>query len=663
MRLSFCSSLLGVLLFAAPLATAVANPPPLYAVEDFFKDTEFERPVLSPDGKHLAVLRTINGRKNIVVYNIDDRRSWSVTNLSDKDVLNVRWMNRDILRFRITTDEGAEGGFDIGFLISEFFVRLDGSRTWQAAPQTPSGGGRAFYGILHDLPDEPHHVLISHRGRDRFSPDVFRMDIRNGRTQIVVRNPDWISDWIADHDGKVRLGVGTTLERDRNWIIWRAREEDEWTTIAEFRRGERRWMPIAFDEDNRQLLVASNLDADTTGLFSYDPETRQMGEVIYRDSRYDIHRSSTMDLAPDDFLHFRGADAKLMGFTVENERSVAVWINREMAAWQQSIDAEIPGELHRVISSDSNFRRHLIAHYSDRQPTRLSLLDLDARALMPLFVSRPNLNPEHMSEMRPVTFRARDGLPISGYLTLPNGRGESQLPLIIHPHGGPWSRDRWGFNGEIQFLANRGFAVLQVDFRGSIGYGYQHLMKSRHQIGLAMQDDLTDAVRWAIAEGIADPSRIGIYGASYGGYATMAGLVYTPELYAFGINYVGVVDLVDQINSYRYPRRFEGGYQHWVYWAGDPDTDSERLKQTSPANYVERIKVPLMVVAGVRDGAVLIRQHEILTRALKSKRIPFTEIVRGYEGHGFGYEHNRLDLYSQIDTFLAPFRAPVGASD
>ncbi|NIW23916.1 MAG: prolyl oligopeptidase family serine peptidase [Gammaproteobacteria bacterium] len=303
--------------------------------------------------------------------------------------------------------------------------------------------------------------------------------------------------------------------------------------------------------------------------------------------------------------------------------------------------------------SDDEQRLLILAH-SDTDPGSFYLLD-QARGQLRYYASRMSwLNPQVLAEMRPITITARDGIKLRGYLTIPNGAERIDLPLILHPHGGPYGiRDSWGFNRHVQFLASRGYAVLQINFRGSGGYGKAFMDIAWQQWGLAMQDDLTDAVQWAIDEGIADPERVCIYGASYGGYATMAGITTTPELYQCAVNYVGVIDL-RALYAYWSGSPYVTGLEAWFERAiGHPREDRERLEATSPVNNLDGLEVPLLIVHGRRDPRVPIAQADMLTRALRRREIEHELLIKNDEGHGFVKEENNFELYSRLEAFFA----------
>jgi dipeptidyl aminopeptidase/acylaminoacyl peptidase len=274
------------------------------------------------------------------------------------------------------------------------------------------------------------------------------------------------------------------------------------------------------------------------------------------------------------------------------------------------------------------------------------------KKLEELAVVKPGVDPDQMAAMQPVSFPARDGLVLRGYLTLPKGREAKNLPLIIHPHGGPYGiRDDWVFNAEVQFYANRGFAVLQIDYRGSGGYGAKFERDGYHKFGLEMQDDLSDGVKWAVDSGLADPQRVVISGASYGGYATMAGLAFTPELYCAGINYVGVTNLTTQWGKYK-GTDSQLGVVHRLFGDMDKAADRKRAYDTSPVNFADRIRVPVLMAYGMNDPRVKIDQGYDMESALKKAGKPYEMLIERDEGHGFRKEELSIAFYTKVDEFL-----------
>jgi dipeptidyl aminopeptidase/acylaminoacyl peptidase len=426
------------------------------------------------------------------------------------------------------------------------------------------------------------------------------------------------------------------------------------------------WEPVAFDGDNRSVLVWSDLGRQTRALYRYDPATRQLGELVVADETYDIVIPNIESFPRSHHIVFDPSKSRIVGIGYYADRLRFHWLDSEIAAIHQQVEAALPDTVHSIRQISEDGSRIIFSSYSDRDPGVYYLFDKPRKKLSEIAVVSPRIDPDQMAPVKRVKFKARDGLDLHGYLTLPRGREPKRLPLILHPHGGPFGpRDDWTYNAEVQFYANRGFAVLQVDYRGSGGYGRPFEMAGYKRWGLEMQDDLTDGVKWLIAEGIADPARVVISGASYGGYASMAGLAFTPELYCAGINYVGVTDLELLIPKAAPPER--------TWWRhsrlGDlaKREDKERIHNTSPVNFADRIRVPILMAYGKNDPRVVIEHGYAMERALKKSGREYKMIIEPDEGHGFRKEEQRIAFYREVDAFLATVmsgrgRVEVGGS-
>jgi dipeptidyl aminopeptidase/acylaminoacyl peptidase len=316
------------------------------------------------------------------------------------------------------------------------------------------------------------------------------------------------------------------------------------------------------------------------------------------------------------------------------------------------LQKQLPGYELVVQSATRDETRFVVAALSDLTQGTRYFYDARSNRLEKLGELAPWLPAAQMAPMKPITYTSRDGLSIPGYLTLPVGREAKSLPCIVNPHGGPWARDAWGFNPEVQFLANRGYCVLQMNFRGSTGYGRKFWEASFGQWGLKMQDDVSDGVAWLVAQGIADPKRVAIYGASYGGYATLAGVAFTPDLYAAAINYVGVSNLFTFMKTI--PPYWEPWRAQMYEMVGNPDDakDKARMQATSPVFHVDRIRTPLLVAQGARDPRVNKAESDQIVEALKKRGVAVQYIVKDNEGHGFANEENQLDFYTAMQSFL-----------
>lgn len=647
-----------------------AGAPGGVPLEDFFRNARFDEVQISPNGRFLSVITRTEKHpeaRNIVVMEIghwDEARL--VTDYEDEEVRWHAWAEDDRLVFKVDRDyENVNRGFEYVGLYS---VRQDGRegrplhepfrddrRRGRGTRQATNAWGGSAENLIYldSLPNDPSRVLVG-KEDDYFFPDAYRLDVSTGRLELAARAEGHRESWYADSRGRVRAALGRGPVRDDLQYALEARDEEEapWRIVREFHDED--LQVHGFDRDDRHLWVSSRIGRDRLALYRLDTTTGELGEPDHQDPEYDVSGQS---------LYARGLirrkDGTPLLFEYMADRPRRVFLDDGWAELQATIDEALPDTVNSLVDWDDAETRFVVHARSDRQAGAWYLFDREAMSLKFLVAARPWLDAERLQPMEPVRFEARDGLVIHGYLT--RAAGDGPAPLIVHPHGGPYGfRDEWGFNPEVQFLASRGYAVLQVNYRGSGGYGRDFETQAYRRWGLEMQDDLTDAVRWAIDEGFADPERVGIYGASYGGYATMMGLVKTPELYRVGISYVGVVDLLaDYKVSTRktYKIRVAGHFDiydaYWRMLIGDPATEAGRLRDASPIHFVDRIRAPVFVVHGQDDPRVDIdSQFWPLVRELKKHGKTFESMVKRHEGHGFFKEANQVELYTAIEAFL-----------
>ncbi|MCY4166048.1 MAG: S9 family peptidase [Gammaproteobacteria bacterium] len=651
-RLSCCGLALAAMLL---ISQTHADTVKRYSVSDFFKNSDFAALRLSPNGEWLGAIGPYEGSRNLFSMRLEDRKAARLTNLkssgrqsSQRDIAFFFWANDERLIFGM--DTGGNESYSL------FAVNRDGT---QQRELFKGDRGILFYPtytrLLDRLPHDHDHILVVNNERNKTHPDVFRLNIYDGKMTRVETNPGYIQGWMTDRDGQVRFAVGSPNSQGRaleegellNQVsYYRPSPDAEWQVAHRTHEFDGpHFVPLEFAADNKSLYVATNKGRDTAALYTFDPETGQLGDLIVADKRADVGPG----------LVLSRKDYRPLWVSWQYELPEQAMLDEEFAALQATIDTSFPDKVNRITSMSMDESRMLIHSGSDRDPGTYYLYDKDAGTIEFLLRPRRWIDPQDMSAMTPIRYEARDGEKINGYLTVPAGAEAKNLPLIINPHGGPYGiRDYWGHRAETQFLANRGYAVMQMNYRGSGGYGQRFLDIAWQKWGLEMQDDITDGVLWAIEEGIADPDRICIYGASYGGYATMAGITKTPELYQCAVNYVGVVDIIALLD---YHHRFrEGQYiQAWGKRAiGDRKADRERLLATSPINHLDKIKVPLYVVHGKRDPRV---PHDTqfmpLMRKLRGTEIDYKSMVKKNEGHGFSGEANRIELYTELEQFFA----------
>jgi dipeptidyl aminopeptidase/acylaminoacyl peptidase len=619
------------------LALAAATPPAAeLPVETFFRKPTFSNVEFSPDGGAIAMLQSIEGQMNLVVLDLDTKVKTLLTNFRDQEVAAYSWAGDKRLAFVLDTKGDEFFGLYVVGRDGKGFRELSGT----AEVQIKQGkmNPRPLY-LFAELPDDPDHFLVLDDGRFQLFPDVYRISLRSGRKNMVVANPGNVSSWLTDNKGVVRIGIA--VEPGSTSVIYRDGEGKDWETIHTGGVDEFDWWPLGFDGDNRTLFIASGEGRKTSAIFRYDTITRKTEPApVLEDPIYDV----------DGIRYWRSLN-KVVGCSYQADKPRTHWLDPACAKNQAIVDAALPGARNVISEASPDGKLLLINSYSDREPGVYYLMDLGRRQIQELAVTREWIDPEKMAPMKPVQFDARDGLSLHGYLTIPVGREPRALPMILLPHGGPYGiRDTWRFDPEIQFLANRGYAVLQVNFRGSGGYGHGFEQAGYRKWGEAMQDDLTDAVQWAVAEGYADPKRIVIMGGSYGGYAVMAGLAFTPELYQAGVNIVGVTDvelLLEGSSHWPEVRR-----EAYALRIADRKADKERMKAVSPVYHAQSIRAPVFMAYGKNDPRVDIRHGASMERALKREGKTFEYFVRPDEGHGYRKEQNAFELYSRIDAFL-----------
>lgn len=628
------NSLIAIMLFGLLAAqSALAAKPGL---DHFFKKPDFSQFQLSPNGKFIAGLAPVGTRQNIVVIDLETKKSGAVTSVSEQDVSGFMWANNDRLLF-FMDDDGNES-FGI------WAVNKDGSqpRTLVQAAATRPGRIQSTF-VLDILEDDKDHVLVSSNDRRAAYPDVYKLNIISARKKILHKNPGKIVNWATGWDGKVMGGF--YQDELYSGFMTLDSETGEWKEVTRVRYDEPSFAPAMLTGDGVNGYIQSNLTPegeprDKAALYRYNFDTNEIGELVYEHSIVDCCGTLSTRKTKD-----------LIGISYMVGKPEVVYTDKRWKSIMDGIDQALPDTVNAMTSTDWEETIGVVTSYSSTQPPTYYLYDFEERKLSYLADSRPWVKAEEMAEMVPFEFKARDGLELHGYLTTPNGSDGKNLPLIVNPHGGPWARDGWGYNNEHQFLASRGYAVLQVNFRGSTGFGMNHLHLSKRQWGQTMQNDITDAVMWAIDQGIADKDRVCIYGASYGGYATMAGLTYTPDLYQCGINYVGVTDIALLFKSM--PDTWGAAATQMKDRVGDPKEDKEFLEEWSPSNHADKIKAPVFMAYGRMDPRVAIKHADVMEKALKENGVKYELMVKGDEGHGFRKQENIYDFYGRMETFLA----------
>lgn len=602
---------------------------PLIPLKDFFKNPERTAYKISPDGNFYSYLAPFESRMNIFVQEIGSDSAVRLTGETDRDIAGYFWANNSRLLY--LKDNGGDENFKL------YGVNTDGT---QQICFTDFPGVRTQ--IIDDLEDIPEYVIIGLNKRNPQVFDAYRLNIVTGEMEMIAENPGNIVGWMTDHEGKLRVASAMAADGISTQLLYRETESQPFQVIltSSFKD---QLSPQFFTFDNKNLYVSTNLGRDKAVIAEFDPATGQEISVLYENPDYDVEA-----------LSYSRKRKVLTAASYESHKRERHFFDEQSKAIFDRLALDLGNYEIAITSYNKDENKIIVRTYSDRSLGAYYLYDLAADKLEKIADVSPWLNEEHMAQVFPVQYTSRDGLTIHGYLTLPKGftpETANSLPVIINPHGGPWARDSWGFNPEIQFLANRGYAVFQMNFRGSTGYGKDFWMRSFKQWGLAMQDDITDGVNWLVSKGIADPTRIAIYGASYGGYATLQGIVKDPQLYAAAVDYVGVSNLFTFMNTI--PPYWKPFLEMMYEMVGNPGQDSLLLAQNSPALNADKIVTPLFIAQGANDPRVNKAESDQMVEALKARNIEVEYMVKDNEGHGFSNEENQFEFYEAMENFLA----------
>lgn len=627
-----------ILLAAAIMATTLlltscksnkVEKAPLIPLKDFFKNPERTAYKISPDGNFYSYLAPYESRMNIFVQEIGSDSAIRLTSETDRDIAGYFWANNSRLLY--LKDSGGDENFKL------FGVNFDGT---QQICFTDFPGVRTQ--IIDDLEDIPEYVIIGLNKRNPQVFDAYRLNIVTGEMEMIAENPGNIVGWMTDHEGKLRVASAMAADGISTQLLYRDSETLPFKVIltSSFKD---QLSPQFFTFDNKNLYVSTNLGRDKAVIAEFDPATGQEINVLYENPDYDVEG-----------LSYSRKRKVLTAASYESYKRERHFFDDQTRTVFDRLALDLGNYEIAITSYNKDENKFIVRTYSDRSLGAYYLYDLTTDKLEKIAEVSPWLNEEHMAQVFPVQYTSRDGLTIHGYLTLPKGftpETANSLPVIINPHGGPWARDSWGFNPEIQFLANRGYAIFQMNFRGSTGYGKDFWMRSFKQWGLAMQDDITDGVNWLIGKGIADPTRIAIYGASYGGYATLQGIVKDPQLYAAAVDYVGVSNLFTFMNTI--PPYWKPFLEMMYEMVGNPGQDSLLLAQNSPALNADKIVTPLFIAQGANDPRVNKAESDQMVEALKARNIEVEYMVKDNEGHGFSNEENQFAFYEAMENFLS----------
>ncbi len=609
------------------VAFAACQPAPQKApkipMEDFFRNPEKTAFRISPNGEYFSYLAPWQSRLNVFVQQVGADSAVRITSETARDISGYLWKGNNRILF--LKDTGGDENFQL------YGVNIDGS---DLKGLTVFEKVRTEF--IDDLKDIDGEVIVGLNKRNPQVFDPFRLNVVTGEMTQLAENPGNIVGWMTDHDGKLR--VAFTSDGVNQTMLYRDTEQEAFKPIltTSFKES---MSPYLFSFDNKTLIAASNLGRDKTALVVFDPATAKETQVLFETQEADIAG-----------VDYSRKDKKLLSVTWTTDKDKEHFFDADYEAMKKKLEEKLPGYQVAIGSTNKEEDKFMVRTYSDKSRGAYYMYDKASGELSKLADLSPWLKESDLCDMQPVTYKSRDGVTINGYLTLPKGYEAKNLPVVINPHGGPWARDYWGFNPEVQYLANNGYAVLQMNYRGSTGFGKAFWEMSFKQWGRTMQDDISDGVKWLVDQGIADPKRVAIYGGSYGGYATLAGLTLTPELYAAGVDYVGVSNMFTFMNTI--PPYWKPMLDMFYEMVGNPKSDSLMLAEVSPVFHVDKIQAPLFVAQGANDPRVNKAESDQIVQALKDRGIAVEYMVKDNEGHGFHNEENRFDFYRSMLAFL-----------
>ncbi|MBD1905514.1 S9 family peptidase [Funiculus sociatus GB2-A5] len=601
--------------------------PPLIPREILFGNPERTSPRLSPDGKYLAYIAP--DTQNVLqvwLRTIGEEGDRQLTADKKRGIRIFFWTyNADQLIYMQDSD-GDEN----------FHLYLVNIHSNIVRDLTPFQGVKAQpVDFDHNFPDQ---ILVGMNLKDPQKFDVYRVNLNNGAVELDSENPGNIVSWTADADFQIRAATAATPDGGSD-LLFRETTQGSWDTL-------RHWGPddeggaVSFSADNKTLYIEGSHDANAARLLALDLATREE-KVIAEDSEYDVGGI---------VIHPTTRVIQAVSFYKDKQE----WrvLDESIAADFKAIAQVRPGEF-SISSRDLADKNWLVAYLTDDGPVYYYVYNRETKTSTFLFSNKPKLEGLQLASMQPVSFEARDGLTIHSYLTTPVGISAQNLPTVLLVHGGPWARDTWGYDPQAQWLANRGYAVLQVNFRGSTGYGKAFVNAGNREWAGKMHDDLIDAVNWLVQQGISDPQKVAIMGGSYGGYATLVGLTFTPYVFACGVDIVGPSNLITLMQSI--PPYWEPLKANFYHRVGNLETEEEFLKTRSPLFFVDRIEKPLLIGQGANDPRVKEAESEQIVKAMQQAGKPVEYALYPDEGHGFARPENRLHFYAIAEEFLAKY--------
>lgn len=613
-----------VLLLLLTLVFACEKHKKDIAIADFFRSQEKTGFTLSPDGKSLSYFKIEDNKQNIVIEDLATGKTREITNFDDKNVSYYCWVSNDELVYYKRNPQTRN--------VALFIINKNGKDERQL---NDSNKGRVR--VLKDQLIDDRYLLISSNRRDSTTFDVYRLNVRNGKMDMAVKNPGNITSWFPDAKAKIRLAVSSDGVNET--LLYRADEDQEFKAVIT-NSFKTTLIPIAFSDDRPNIIYAiSNVNRNKNALVELDCNTGREAKVLFGNDSLNVVEAQY------------SVQKKKMAFVVsEGWKRKKFYLDEGVKEFYNKIDKLLPETESRVIDRDKAENSYILRTYTDKNPGSTYLYTDKTGSLRKLSDVNPSIQVSEMSDVKPVSFRSRDGLIINGYLTLPANGKARDLPLIVIPHNGLFSRSSWVYNAEVQFFANRGYAVFQANYRGSSGYGKDFAAAGFKQWGAKINDDIEDGVRWLVKKRIVDSRKVAIYGTGFGGYIALSSIYANPKTYACAASNAGVINLFSYLKAI--PPYLQSNLQMFYDMIGNPVTDVDYMRQASPVFHADKIDVPVFIAQSTKDKWVTPGEVVQYVKELKKRNVSVTYLEKTYVDNMQNPSDDRQKYYIALEEFF-----------
>jgi dipeptidyl aminopeptidase/acylaminoacyl peptidase len=651
---TFIGAALGLAL-VAPLAAQPAPAKSDLSVETIFKRPEYGTYIVSPDGKKLASLVPINGRDNVVVIDLEKRSRTNLTNFDSYDATTITWITNNRLWFRTTEGRDVSGRTRYK---GSYAINIDGTaiKNIDSFRGTPTGSE-----LVKVVNRESGDMIMLANLRRREAGDLYLVNTLTNKLELLTFDaPANTVRFLLDDSNAPRFAwAGQDPKNTMTEELWyRADASAKWQKLQSWKEGGEHWEPVSFNPDGKSMIVRSNIGRDKFALYEMSTTDFKLGKLVFEHPLVDLDGANLIRLGDP---NKPSEPSRVVGTVADGANYEVEWLDPELANMQKQIDAALPGKVNTFSPSAALGRRVLVTSRAANSSPRHFLFDPVARAMEELPASRPWVPDAVLPDRKFVLYKARDGMEIPSFLTVPKGSAGKKLPLIVNIHGGPyvrgynildWNNSQYAM--EPRFFAMRGYAVLEPEPRGSQGYGRKLFTSGFGKWGEEMQDDITDGVRHLIKEGIVDPNRVCLYGGSYGGYATLQGLIREPEMFKCGLSTVAVTDLelFQETTWSDIPVETKAMQDWFAERVGDPKKDQARIAKNSPLRNASKIKAPVLLMMGEADDRVPLVHGTKMRDAMKAAGVPHEFHVYVGEGHGWRKPENIVDFYKRAEAFF-----------